>query len=110
MSELTLTVIRLGLLALLWIFIFSVVGVLRGDLYGTRVVSRSAKKSGRGDNRGLTPATPPQPMLMNRCCASSPRTAATAARNGLVSASLGAPWFVVVQNRYPDPQTPVAFR
>jgi len=23
---------------------------------------------------------------------------------------LGAPWFVVIQNRYPDPQTPVAFR
>ena len=62
MSELTLTVIRLGLLALLWIFVFSVVGVLRGDLYGTRVVSRSAKKSGRGDSRGLNPATPPQPM------------------------------------------------
>jgi pSer/pThr/pTyr-binding forkhead associated (FHA) protein len=40
MSELTLTVIRLGLLALLWIFVFSVVGVLRGDLYGTRVLTR----------------------------------------------------------------------
>ena len=36
MSELTLTLLRLGLLALLWIFIFSVVGVLRSDLYGTR--------------------------------------------------------------------------
>lgn len=41
MSELTLTVVRLGLLALLWIFVFSVVGVLRGDLYGTRVLTRS---------------------------------------------------------------------
>ena len=40
MSELTLTVIRIGLLALLWIFVFSVVGVLRGDLYGTRVLTR----------------------------------------------------------------------
>lgn len=40
MSELTVTVIRLGLLALLWTFIFSIVGVLRGDLYGTRVVQR----------------------------------------------------------------------
>ncbi|WP_018157503.1 FHA domain-containing protein FhaB/FipA [Demetria terragena] len=48
MSELTLTIIRLGLLALLWTFIFSIVGVLRGDLYGTRVVSRS----------GSTPAAP----------------------------------------------------
>jgi pSer/pThr/pTyr-binding forkhead associated (FHA) protein len=44
MSELTLTIIRLGLLALLWIFVFSVVGVLRGDIYGTRVVSRTPRK------------------------------------------------------------------
>jgi hypothetical protein len=45
MSELTLTVIRLGLLALLWIFVFSVVGVLRGDLYGTRVLTRGKPSS-----------------------------------------------------------------
>jgi pSer/pThr/pTyr-binding forkhead associated (FHA) protein len=47
MSELTLTVIRLALLALLWIFVFSVVGVLRGDLYGTRVLSRGKAKAPR---------------------------------------------------------------
>jgi len=47
MSELTLTVIRLALLALLWIFVFSVVGVLRGDLYGTRVLSRGKAKTPR---------------------------------------------------------------
>ncbi|HZY01760.1 MAG TPA: FHA domain-containing protein [Dermatophilaceae bacterium] len=47
MSELTLTVIRLGLLALLWIFVFSVVGVLRGDLYGTRVLTRGKPRSPR---------------------------------------------------------------
>lgn len=41
MSELTLTVVRLGLLVLLWLFVFSIVGVLRGDLYGTRIVQRS---------------------------------------------------------------------
>jgi hypothetical protein len=23
---------------------------------------------------------------------------------------LGAPWFVVIENRYPDPPTPVAFQ
>ena len=44
MSELTLTVIRLALVALLWIFVFSVVGVLRGDLYGTRVLTRGKPK------------------------------------------------------------------
>jgi pSer/pThr/pTyr-binding forkhead associated (FHA) protein len=47
MSELTLTVIRLALLALLWIFVFSVVGVLRGDLYGTRVLTRDKPKAPR---------------------------------------------------------------
>ena len=50
MSELTVTVVRLGLLALLWVFVFSVVGVLRGDLFGTRVTQRSTKPA--------TPATP----------------------------------------------------
>lgn len=42
MGELTLNLVRLGVVVLLWAFVFSVVGVLRGDLYGTRVLSRSA--------------------------------------------------------------------
>lgn len=42
MGELTLNLIRLGVIVLLWAFVFSIVGVLRGDLYGTRVTSRSA--------------------------------------------------------------------
>ncbi len=44
MSELTVTVVRLGLLALLWVFVFSVVGVLRGDLFGTKVSRRDAPR------------------------------------------------------------------
>jgi len=56
MSELTLTIIRLGLLVLLWIFVFSVVGVLRGDLYGTRVVNRLPRR--RTPERA--PAAPPR--------------------------------------------------
>ena len=40
MSELTLTILRLGLLVALWLFVFAIVGVLRGDLYGTRVTQR----------------------------------------------------------------------
>ena len=53
MSELTLTVIRVGLVALLWIFVFSVVGVLRGDLYGTRVLTRGKPKAERRAAREL---------------------------------------------------------
>jgi hypothetical protein len=62
MSELTLTIIRLGLLVLLWIFVFSVVGVLRGDLYGTRVVSRTPRKPAPAARQpaggAVAPATP----------------------------------------------------
>ena len=55
MSELTLTIIRLGLLALLWVFVLSVVGVLRGDLYGTR--SSAARRASRAP-RAAQPARP----------------------------------------------------
>lgn len=50
MSELTITLMRLGLLVALWAFVIAVVGVLRGDLYGTQVTPRRA-----------TPARPPTP-------------------------------------------------
>lgn len=51
MSELTVTILRLGLLVLLWFFVLSVAGVLRGDLYGTRVVDRHGRRTDR-DRRG----------------------------------------------------------
>lgn len=51
MSELTLTLLRLGLLALLWIFIFSIVGVLRTDIYGTSVSRRSQRRALREQER-----------------------------------------------------------
>ena len=47
LSELTLTVMRLGLLVLMWFFVFAVVGVLRGDLYGTRVKRRASGSAAR---------------------------------------------------------------
>jgi pSer/pThr/pTyr-binding forkhead associated (FHA) protein len=61
MSELTLTIIRLGLLVLLWIFVFSVVGVLRGDIYGTRVTSRTPRKPSRAP-RGRAAGAQPRPQ------------------------------------------------
>lgn len=68
MSELTVTVLRLGLLVLLWVFVLFVAGVLRTDLFGTRVVNRrpSKPKKGRRSRRGkrgnhAAPATPAAP-------------------------------------------------
>lgn len=64
MSQLTVTVLQLGLLALLWLFVISVVGVLRRDLYGTRVVQRAAAGPGAGAGGRAAepvPTTPPTP-------------------------------------------------
>lgn len=55
LSELTLTVMRLGLLVLLWVFVFAVVGVLRGDLYGTRVRRRTAGPGSQPAKRPVAP-------------------------------------------------------
>lgn len=39
MSELTLTLIKLGFLAVLWIFVLSAVSVIRSDMFGEKVSS-----------------------------------------------------------------------
>ncbi|MFJ4666451.1 FHA domain-containing protein FhaB/FipA [Kitasatospora purpeofusca] len=53
MSELTLTVMRLGFLAVLWLFVIVAVQVIRSDLFGTRVNPRSSHRGG-----GATAAAP----------------------------------------------------
>ena len=57
MSQLTLTVFRLSFLALLWLFVFSAVGVMRSDLYG----SRSSKRQQAKQARAAAAATRPVP-------------------------------------------------
>ena len=47
MSQLTLTVFRLAFLVLLWLFVFSAVGVMRSDLYGSRATKRQQAKAAR---------------------------------------------------------------
>lgn len=44
MSELTLTVMRLGFLAVLWLFVIVAVQVIRSDLFGTRVTQRGTPR------------------------------------------------------------------
>ncbi len=76
MSELTLTLLRLGLLALLWAFVFSVVAVLRTDLFGTRV---SRRHGGRRARTGTPtpgvadPGNPRHPTLRGRAARGIPR-------------------------------------
>ncbi|MFH8339488.1 FHA domain-containing protein [Streptomyces sp. AM6-12] len=66
MSELTLTVMRLGFLAVLWLFVIVAVQVIRSDLFGTRVTQRgSRREAGRaaqpaGGRQARQQAAPPQ--------------------------------------------------
>src|SRR5690606_24093971 len=57
MSELTITLLRLGYLVVLWLFVLAAIGVLRRDLYGTKIVNRRMR---RREAAG-TPRGPAQP-------------------------------------------------
>ena len=59
MSELTLTVLRLGLLIVLWLFVLAIVGVLRADLLGTRVTARRTERAAARPPRPAREAAPP---------------------------------------------------
>ncbi|MFJ5547154.1 FHA domain-containing protein [Streptomyces sp. NPDC093225] len=56
MSELTLTVMRLGFLAVLWLFVIVAVQVIRSDLFGTRVTQRGARRGGGAEARAQAQA------------------------------------------------------
>ncbi|QDQ12618.1 FHA domain-containing protein [Streptomyces spectabilis] len=60
MSELTLTVMRLGFLAVLWLFVIVAVQVIRSDLFGTRVTQRGARREGGRQAARQAAAPPPQ--------------------------------------------------
>ena len=65
MSELTLTIIRLGFLAVLWLFVLTAVSVMRSDLFGRRTATRSTPRrpapapAPRAD-KTAKPAKPPK--------------------------------------------------
>jgi pSer/pThr/pTyr-binding forkhead associated (FHA) protein len=63
MSELTLTVMRLGFLAVLWLFVIVAVQVIRSDLFGTRVTQRGSRREANRPQqaaRQQQAAPPPQ--------------------------------------------------
>lgn len=57
MSELTLFLIRVGYLAILWIFVLSAISVIRSDMFGARVPETARTRRGRAPN---TPKPPKQ--------------------------------------------------
>ncbi|AWB90777.1 FHA domain-containing protein FhaB/FipA [Aeromicrobium chenweiae] len=57
MSELTLTLIKLGFLAVLWLFVLSAVSVIRSDIFGTKAPAtpRPAKQKAPSTKSRKTP-------------------------------------------------------
>ncbi|MCF3173127.1 MULTISPECIES: FHA domain-containing protein [Streptomyces] len=66
MSELTLTVMRLGFLAVLWLFVIVAVQVIRSDLFGTRVTQRGAARRGGQEARAQRQAAAPPQQQQRR--------------------------------------------
>ncbi|MGJ5826572.1 FHA domain-containing protein FhaB/FipA [Streptomyces ossamyceticus] len=60
MSELTLTVMRLGFLAVLWLFVIVAVQVIRSDLFGTRVTQRGSRRESARPQNAARQTAPPQ--------------------------------------------------
>ncbi|MFE5580420.1 FHA domain-containing protein [Kitasatospora sp. NPDC056531] len=52
MSELTLTVMRLGFLAVLWLFVIVAIQVIRSDLFGTKVNPRTSRRGANATSGG----------------------------------------------------------
>jgi pSer/pThr/pTyr-binding forkhead associated (FHA) protein len=65
MSELTLTVIRLGFLAVLWLFVLTAVSVMRSDLFGRRTPRASVPRPARATQLPK-PAKPTKPAKGRR--------------------------------------------
>jgi pSer/pThr/pTyr-binding forkhead associated (FHA) protein len=106
MSELTLTVIRIGLVALLWIFVFSVVGVLRGDLYGTRVLTRGKRKNPpRATREAVAKSSPAKRSVTPKRARSSNKrtpTALTVTEGSLVGTTVSLKETGVLLGRNPE--------
>ena len=77
MSELALFIVRTGFLVVLWIFVFSIISVIRSDLFGQKVVSKVAEAN--------IPAVFSSPPTASGSSDSQPKPGATASKLVVVS-------------------------
>jgi pSer/pThr/pTyr-binding forkhead associated (FHA) protein len=66
LSEFTLTLIKFGFLALLWIFVLSAVSVIRSDLFGARVDTPQAVNQAGASKRQRQRQAKPKPARKRR--------------------------------------------
>lgn len=67
MSELTLTLIQMGFLALLWVFAFAIASVIRADLFGVRPRTQAERTSAPvASAAGAAAVKPAKPVKLHR--------------------------------------------
>ena len=67
MSELTLTLIQMGFLALLWVFAFAIASAIRADLFGVRPRQQPDRAAApRAAAAAAAPAKPAKPVKLHR--------------------------------------------
>jgi pSer/pThr/pTyr-binding forkhead associated (FHA) protein len=79
MTGLTITVMKLGLLAILWVFVLLALGVVRTDVFG------AGSRSGRGRSSAKTTPVPP---AQSAASGARPRRGGVPTRLEVVSGSL----------------------
>lgn len=82
MTTLVLTLLRLGFLALLWIFVISLVLTVRKDVYGTEIRDRRTSNRDVAPSEGNQPPAqvgpgPRIPHIWLRCLGTVPRRSPT---------------------------------
>lgn len=91
MSELTITLLRLGYLALLWVLVLSSIAVLRRDLYGTRITKRRSRRPApvtAAGPAGTGPSTAPTPVVSPRTARGSQRSARLVVTQGPLTGTI----------------------
>jgi pSer/pThr/pTyr-binding forkhead associated (FHA) protein len=75
MTALTLTLIRLGFLAVLWLFVIAAVGVVRTDLLGSSSGSKPSRRQARRQRQQQARPRPPAPAARPPRPRAAPRSA-----------------------------------
>lgn len=65
MSELTLTLIKLGFLAVLWLFVLSAVSVIRSDIFGTKAPAPARQRGPKNKAKPQRPSKSRKPPRGN---------------------------------------------
>jgi hypothetical protein len=78
MSELALFLVRIGFVAVLWIFIFSIISVIRADIFGQKVVRRATERNTPTVlSSPVIPAAPSAPVTVVAASAGAASAVAT---------------------------------